>query len=160
NFNGGENVRAVLTLPALTGQYGVAGGGLVYSTSGYVRWAPEAVHHWEGCPKPGRVVNMNRLGQALLGDAEGPPIMSLFVFGANPVTSTVSSGKIVRGMKRNDLFTVVHELFMTDTADLADIVLPATSQLEQTDLHKAYGTTTLTYNARAIEPLGECVSNW
>ena len=63
-------------------------------------------------------------------------------------------------MQRDDLFTVVHELFMTDTADYADIVLPATSQLEQTDLHKAYGTTLLTYNAPAIAPLGECKSNW
>ncbi|MGL4553076.1 MAG: molybdopterin dinucleotide binding domain-containing protein, partial [Gemmataceae bacterium] len=142
------------------GQYGVAGGGLSYSTSGYVQWDGAAVHHWDGCPKPGRSVNMNRLGEALLGEASDPPIRSLFVFGANPATSTVSAGKVRRGMLRDDLFTVVHDLFLTDTADLADLVLPATSQLEQADLHKGYGTTVLTYNAKAIEPRGECVSNW
>ncbi|MBY0229843.1 MAG: molybdopterin-dependent oxidoreductase, partial [Gemmataceae bacterium] len=160
NFNGGQNTRAVLALPAATGQYGTLGGGLSYSTSGYVKWDDEAVHKWHGCPRPGRAVNMNRLGEALLGEASSPPIKSLFVFGANPATSTVSSGKIRRGMLRDDLFTVVHELFMTDTADLADLVLPATSQLEQADLHKAYGTNVLTWNAPAIAPLGECRSNW
>ena len=103
---------------------------------------------------------MNRLGAALLGEVRDPPIRSLFVFGANPATSAPNAGKIVEGLKREDLFTVVHELFMTDTADYADIVLPATSQLEQTDLHKAYGHTFLTYNAPVIAPLGECKSNW
>jgi len=86
--------------------------------------------------------------------------MSLYVFGANPATSSPNAGKIAQGLMREDLFTVVHELFLTDTADYADIVLPATSQLEQTDLHKAYGHTWLTYNQPAIAPLGECKSNW
>ncbi len=160
NRNGGQNVRAVCALPALTGQYGVRGGGLAYSTSGYVQWDRMAVHHWGGCPPPGRSVNMNRLGAALLGEVQDPPVRSLFVFGANPATSAPNAGAVAEGMKREDLFTVVHELFLTDTAELADIVLPATSQLEQTDLHKAYGTTLLTYNAPAIAPLGECKSNW
>jgi anaerobic selenocysteine-containing dehydrogenase len=156
NFNGGQNVRAICALPAITGQYGTAGGGLAYSTSGYVRWesSPSA------CPPPGRVVNMNRLGAALLGEVADPPIRALFVFGANPATSTTSAGKVARGLARDDLFTVVHDLFLTDTARLADLVLPATSQLEHTDLHKAYGTTVLTYNAPAIAPLGESKSTW
>src|SRR5581483_7537277 len=154
------NVRAVCALPALTGQYGKRGGGLAYSTSGYLQWDRQAVHHWADCPPPGRTVNMNRLGAALVGEAKDPPILSLFVFGANPATSTPHAGRIVEGLRRDDLFTVVHELFLTDTADYADIVLPATSQLEQTDLHKAYGHTLLTYNAPAIRPLGECKSNW
>ena len=160
NRNGGQNVRAICALPALTGQYGIPGGGLSYSTSGYVRWDAEAVGKWSQCPPPGRSVNMNRLGAALLGEVSDPPIRSLFVFGANPVASTPNAGKIVEGMRGEELFTVVHELFLTDTAELADIVLPATSQLEQTDLHKAYGTTLLTYNAQAIAPLGECRSTW
>jgi anaerobic selenocysteine-containing dehydrogenase len=160
NINGGQNVRALCALPALTGQYGTRGGGLAYSTSGYVRWDREAVGKWSQCPPAGRMVNMNRLGAALLGEAANPPIRSLFVFGANPVTSTPNAGRIIRGMRRDDLFTVVHDLFMTDTAELADIVLPATSQLEQTDLHKSYGHAMLTYNARAIAPLGESKSNW
>jgi anaerobic selenocysteine-containing dehydrogenase len=160
NPNGGQTVRAICALPALTGQYGVRGGGLAYSTSGYFPWDAEAVHHWADCPPPGRKVNMNRLGAALLGEAANPPIRSLFVFGANPVASTPHTGRILAGLRREDLFTVVHELFLTDTADHADLVLPATSQLEHTDLHKAYGHTTLTYNRPAIAPLGECKSNW
>jgi anaerobic selenocysteine-containing dehydrogenase len=160
NHNGGQNVRAVCTLPALTGQYGVRGGGLAYSTSGYLQWDKEAVHYWTECPPPGRTINMNRLGAALLGEAVNPPIKSLYVFGANPAASSPNSGLIVQGLRRDDLFTVVHELFLTDTADYADLVLPATSQLEQTDLHKAYGHTLLTYNQPAIAPLGECKSNW
>jgi anaerobic selenocysteine-containing dehydrogenase len=160
NRNGGQNVRAICTLPALTGQYGVRGGGLSYSTSGYVSWDAEAIHHWRDCPPPARSVNMNRLGAALLGEVRDPPIRSLFVFGANPATSSPNAGRIVEGLRRDDLFTVVHELYLTDTADLADLVLPATSQLEQTDLHKAYGTALLTYNHQAIAPLGECKSNW
>ncbi len=160
NRNGGQNVRAVCALPALTGQYGVRGGGLGYSSSGCLQWDGPAVHHWEGCPKPGRVVNMNRLGAALLGEVRDPPIRALYVLNANPATSSPNAAAIIEGLRRDNLFTVVHDLFLTDTADYADIVLPATSQLEQTDLHKAYGTTHLTYNAPAIAPLGECKSNW
>jgi anaerobic selenocysteine-containing dehydrogenase len=157
NRNGGQNVRAICTLPAVTGQYGVRGGGLAYSTSGYLQWDRQAVH--QILPTT-RSVNMNRLGAALLGEVTDPPIQALFVFGANPATSSPNAGRIVQGLRRDDLFTVVHELFLTDTADYADIVLPATSQLEQTDLHKAYGHTLLTYNRPAIPPLGECKSNW
>ncbi len=118
------------------------------------------MNHWADCPPPGRLVNMNRLGAALLGEASDPPIMALYVFGANPVTSAPNAGKTVQGLLREDLFTVVHELFMTDTAKYADLVLPATSQLEQTDINKGYGHSQLTYNRRAIEPLGESKSNW
>jgi anaerobic selenocysteine-containing dehydrogenase len=158
--NGGQNVRAICALPALTGQYGTPGGGLAYSTSGYVVWDREAVHHARECPAPGRTVNMNRLGAVLMGEAANPPIKALYVFNANPVTSSPNSQQTVAGMMRDDLFTVVHEIYLTDTAQYADIVLPATSQLEQTDLHKAYGHTSLTYNGQAIPPQGECKSNW
>jgi anaerobic selenocysteine-containing dehydrogenase len=160
NRNGGQNVRAICALPAVTGQYGVRGGGLSYSTSGFLQWDRDAVHHWTECPPPSRSINMNRLGAALLGEATDPPIQSLFVFGANPATSSPDAGRIAEGLRRRDLFTVVHELFLTDTADYADLVLPATSQLEQTDVHKAYGHTLLTYNRPALSPLGECKSNW
>lgn len=160
NLNGGQTVRTICALPALTGQYGIRGGGLSYSTSGYVKWDGRAVSRPEECPPPARSVNMNRLGAALLGEVNDPPIMSLYVFGANPASVSPNAGKIVEGLKREDLFTVVHELFMTDTADYADIVLPATSQLEHVDLHKGYGHTFLTYNHPAIPPLGESKSNW
>ncbi len=160
HLNGGQTVRAICALPAITGQYGQRGGGLAYSTSGYIKWDKDALHHWDECPPPARSVNMNRLGAALLGEVSDPPIMSLYVFGANPATSSPNAGKIVQGLLRDDLFTVVHELFMTDTAMYADIVLPATSQLEHVDLHKAYGHTWLSYNHPAIPPLGESKSNW
>ncbi len=160
NRNGGQTVRAICALPALAGQYGVRGGGLAYSTSGYFPWDQEVVHHWADCPPPGRCVNMNRLGAALLGEIANPPIQALYVFGANPAASSPNTARIIEGLRREDLFTVVHELFLTDTADYADLVLPATSQLEQADLHKAYGHTYLTYNHPAIAPLGESKSNW
>ncbi len=160
NHMGGQTTRAIISLPALIGQYGTRGGGLAYSTSGYLKWDSEAVNKWAECPPPGRWVNMNRLGAALLGEVADPPIQSLYVFGSNPVAVSPNAGLIREGMLRDDLFTVVHELFMTDTALLADIVLPATSQLEQPDLHKAYGHTLLSYNAPAIAPLGESRSNW
>jgi anaerobic selenocysteine-containing dehydrogenase len=158
--NGGQTTRAICALPALTGQYGRRGGGLAYSTSGYLKWDSEAINKWAECPPPARAVNMNRLGAALLGETADPPIQSLYVFGSNPAAIAPNAGQVVAGLQREDLFTVVHELFMTDTAEYADIVLPATSQLEQADLHKAYGHTLLTYNAPAIPPLGECKSNW
>ncbi len=160
NRNGGQSVRAVCALPAITGQYGVYGGGLAYSTSDYVRWDRAALHHSEGCPPKGRKVNMNRLGAALTGEIRDPPILSLYVYGSNPAAVAPNAGLVIQGLRREDLFTVVHERFLTDTAELADIVLPATSQLEHTDLHRAYGHTLLAYNHAAVPPLGESKSNW
>ena len=160
NRRGGQTIRALCTLPAMTGQYGVRGGGLAYTTSGYIRWQDEVINKWSVCPSPTRSINMNRLGAALLGEVDNPPIMSLYVFGSNPAAINPNAGRVVAGLQRDDLFTVVHELFMTDTADYADIVLPATSQLEHIDLHKGYGHTLLSYNGQAITPLGESKSNW
>src|SRR5262249_48309172 len=158
--NGGQTFRALCCLPAVVGQYGVQGGGLAYSASGYSKWNAEAVGHGSECVPTPREINMNRLGAALLGEAQSPPIMSLYVFAANPVASTPNASLIVQGMQREDLFTVVHEQFLTDTARYADIVLPATTQLEHVDLHKAYGHRNLQYNQPAIAPLGEAKSNW
>ena len=158
--NGGQTARAIACLPAIVGQVGVRGGGLAYSTSDYVRWDAEALGHASECPPTPRAVNMNRLGAALLGEASDPPIQSLYVFCANPVASAPNAARTIAGLLRDDLFTVVHELFLTDTARYADIVLPATSQLEHADLHKAYGHRNLQYNAPAIEPLVESKSNW
>lgn len=158
--NGGQTARALACLPALVGQYGVRGGGLFYSTGGYILWDGGALAHFQDCPPIPRMVNMNRLGAVLMGEVQDPPIMALYVFNANPVTSTPNAGLIIQGLQREDLFTVVHDLFMTDTARYADIVLPATSQIEHADLHKAYGQLTLQYNAPAIAPRGESKSNW
>jgi anaerobic selenocysteine-containing dehydrogenase len=158
--NGGQTVRAIISLPAVVGQVGVRGGGLSYYTADYISYDAETFAHKSACPPTPRVVNMNRLGAALTGEVSDPPIMSLYVFAANPVAVTPNTGRIIRGLLRDDLFTVVHELFMTDTARYADIVLPATSQLEQVDLHEAYGHRFLQYNAAAIPPFGEAKSNW
>ena len=158
--NGGQTIRALLCLPAVIGQYGVSGGGVFYSQSGWIRWDAQAVGHANECPPTPREVNMNRLGAALLGEVSDPPIQSLYVFCANPAAASPNAGLIAAGLKREDLFTVIHELFETDTARYADILLPATSQLEQTDLHKPYGHRHLQYNHQAIAPLGEAKSNW
>ncbi len=159
--NGGQTVRTLCCLPAITGQYGVAGGGLMYSTSDWFHWdADVRDHSSDPASQPAqRVINMNRLGVALTGEAD-PPIRSLYVYNANPVASSPNAGLIVQGLMRDDLFTVVHDLFETDTARYADILLPATSQLEHEDLHKPYGHTALQYNTAAIDPLGESYSNW
>ena len=159
--NGGQTVRTLACLPALTGQYGLPGGGLMYSTSDWLKWDKAAVAHNNdpACPPEPRTLNMNRLGSILTGEAN-PPITSLFVYNANPVASSPNAGKIVEGLMRADLFTVVHELFETDTARYADILLPATSQLEHVDLHKPYGHLSLQYNMPAIAPQGEARSNW
>jgi anaerobic selenocysteine-containing dehydrogenase len=159
--NGGQTVRTLACLPALTGQYGLSGGGLMYSTSDWLQWNSEAITHAHdpACPGPARSLNMNRLGAILTGEAE-PPVYSLFVYNANPVASTPDASKIVQGLLRDDLFTVVHELFETDTARYADILLPASSQLEHVDLHKPYGHLSLQYNMPAIAPQGEAHSNW
>ena len=158
--NGGQTARALACLPAIVGQIGVLGGGLAYSTSDYVRWDLPALGHASACPPTPRIVNMNRLGAALTGEVADPPIQSLYVFCANPVTSAPNAARTIRGLQRDDLFTVVHDLFLTDTARYADIVLPATSQLEHVDLHKPYGHRNLQYNTPAIPPLGEAKSNW
>jgi anaerobic selenocysteine-containing dehydrogenase len=158
--NGGQTARALCCLPAVVGQIGVRGGGLAYSTGDYVRWDVAAIGHASECPPTPRVVNMNRIGAALLGEESDPPIRALYVFCANPVASAPNASLTIEGLRRDDLFTVVHDLFLTDTARYADIVLPATSQLEQVDLHKAYGHRNLQFNTPAIAPLGEARSNW
>ncbi len=159
--NGGQTVRTLACLPALIGQYGVLGGGLMYSTSDWLKWERGVLAREQEavCPSAPRTLNMNRLGAILLGEAD-PPVKSLYVYNANPAASAPNAGKVAEGLRREDLFTVVHELFLTETARYADIILPATSQLEQADLHKPYGHLTLQYNAPAIEPLGEARSNW
>src|SRR6266487_5667858 len=107
--NGGQTVRTLACLPAIAGQYGLPGGGLMYSTSDWLKWNTQAVSHAHdpACPPPPRSLNMNRLGAILTGEAD-PPIYWLFVYNANPVASSPIAGKIVDGLLRDDLFTVVH----------------------------------------------------
>ena len=158
--NGGQTIRALACLPAVAGQMGIRGGGLYFSASHHGRWDTNAVTHASDCPPAPRQVNMVRLGATLTGEVSDPPIRSLFVFNCNPVATVPNSSRTVEGLMRDDLFTVVHEQFMTDTAMYADVLLPATTQLESVDLHRPYGHLHLQYNAKAIEPLGESLSNW
>src|SRR5262249_38091790 len=135
NRNGGNAARAVLALPAVGGKLGVRGGG--YSMSNSASWSIDRT--WIGTPEPGtRLVNMNHLGRALTG-YDDPPVKVLFVYNCNPVATVPDQHRIVRGLQRDDLFTVVFEQVMTDTALYADVVLPATTFLEGYDFAKAYG---------------------
>ena len=160
--NGGNTIRCLASLPALTGDYGKPGGGILYSTSGYWMWPGNVVCPPElakSSPNPNPPsINMIRIGAELLRDND--PLRSLYVFNSNPAAVAPNSNKVERGLAREDLFTVVHDLFLTDTARWADIVLPATSQFEHWDLHKAYGHLYLSLNRPAMEPLGESKSNW
>ncbi|MCO5220221.1 MAG: molybdopterin oxidoreductase family protein [Thermomicrobiales bacterium] len=158
--NGGQTIRAILALPAVTGHYGKRGAGAFYSESSVVVWNGEALGKFSECPPQPRIVNMNRLGAALTGEITDPPIKALYVFIANPVTSTPNAPKVIQGLLRDDLFTVVHEQFMTDTARFADIVLPATSQLEVDDVVKPSGHRHIHFNKAAMQPLGEARGNW
>jgi len=157
---GGNAVRLIALLPCLTGAWKRQGGGLLLSSSG---WAAPFKNN-EALERPEllagrapRMVNMSAIGDALL-QAE-PPIQALVVYNSNPAAVAPDSGKVIRGLQREDLFTVVLEHFMTDTADLADIVLPATTQLEHLDIHFSYGHTDVLINEPAIPPLGEAKPN-
>ena len=159
---GGMAMRAVTMLPCLIGSWKEVGGGLQLSTSGAFGLNKAALEMPELMQKalgrPARVVNMVQLGSAL-NSLDGPPIKALFVYSSNPAAVCPDHNEVVRGLKRPDLFTAVHEQFLTDTTDYADIVLPATTFFEHKDLQGAYGHYYLQVSTQAIEPLGECRSN-
>ena len=161
HYGGGMAVRTIACLPAVTGHWRRAGGGIQLSTSGAFRYNNAAVERPDLSP-PVRTINMIRLGDALgFPDAGvgGPPVRALVVYNSNPAAVAPDRNAVVRGLSREDLFTVVLEHFQTDTADYADIVLPATTQLEHWDIHYAYGHLYATLNQPAIEPLGEAKPN-
>lgn len=157
---GGQAVRAISCLPALVGSWRRPGGGVLQLPiwAFPVNWGTFMRPDFIG-PGP-RVINQWKLGQALNGELDlDPPIRSLFVYNANPMVMSPEQGRIEAGLGREDLFTVVSEQFMTDTARYADIVLPATTQVEQEDIMFSWGHFYLSYNNKAIEPLGEAVPN-
>jgi anaerobic selenocysteine-containing dehydrogenase len=155
---GGMAVRNVACLPALVGAFRDAAGGLLLSTSGSFTVDQAALSRPDLLRgRRPRIVNMSTIGQAL-NDAQ-PPIRALIVYNSNPVAVAPDSSGVVRGFARGDLFTVVLEHFQTDTADYADIVLPATTQLEHLDVVKPYGHYYLVANNPAIAPLGEAKPN-
>lgn len=156
---GGMAVRTVCCLPAITGAWRHVGGGALLSTSRLMPWDSLALERPDLIPPGTRTTNMVNLPEALNGELPGPPVKALFVYNSNPAAVNPNQVRVIEGLKREDLFTVVHELFPTDTVDYADIVLPATSQLEQFDLHSAYGHLYVQANHPAIAPLGECKPN-
>lgn len=156
---GGSAVRAIALLPAVTGAWNDAGGGALLSTSGtFSALNVSALHRSDLSPAGTRTINMSRLGEALTR-IDDPPVKAMIVYNSNPGAIAPDRENVLAGLRREDLFTVVLEHFRTDTADCADVLLPATTQLEHEDLHKAYGHTYVMYNARAIEPLGEALPN-
>ncbi|HVH75659.1 MAG TPA: molybdopterin-dependent oxidoreductase [Stellaceae bacterium] len=154
---GGEALRAVALLPGVTGAYGRRGGGALLLTAASCELDYDVVRKPSG-PATSRLVNHLRLGAALL-DMADPPIRALFVASNNPAVTCPDAGKVRRGLLREDLFTVVHDPFLSVTARYADIVLPAATYLETEDLYRAYGTYYMQYAPAAVPPQGEAWSN-
>ena len=155
NRNGGNAALAVLALPAVGGKFGVRGGG--YSMSNSASWNIE--RPWIGAAEPDtRLVNMNRLGRALT-EYDDPPVDVLFVYNANPAATVPDQRRVLKGLEREDLFTVVFEQVMTDTALYADVILPNTTFLEGYDFAKAYGPLNIALANPVIDAVGEARSN-
>lgn len=156
--NGGMVTRTIALLPALVGAWRDIAGGILLSTSEAFPLNHEALYRNDLRQGNPRTINMIKLGEALL-EADDPPLKALFIYGADPANSTPHQSRVLKGLSRDDLFTVVHDSFLTDTAAYADILLPATTQLEQLDIHTAYGNYYLQINQPAIAPLGESKPN-
>ncbi len=160
---GGNAVRAIACLPALTGAWRDRAGGVLLSSSGMFPVDKAALQRPDLLAgRSPRTINMSTIGDDLLrpGSAQfGPKIEALIVYNSNPVAVAPESSKVVAGFAREDLFTVVLEHFQTDTADYADYILPATTQLEHWDVHLSYGHTDVVLNRPAIAPLAEALPN-
>jgi len=159
HYGGGMAVRTITCLPAIVGSWRHHGGGALLSTSGTYDLAMGRLTRPDLAPRGTRTINMNQLGEALAGECKGPPVHALYVYNSNPAAVTPNQNRVVEGLLREDLFTVVHEQFPTDTVDYADIVLPATTQLEHLDVHSSYGHHYVMLNTPAIAPRGEARSN-
>lgn len=157
NRNGGSAAAAVLALPAVAGKFGVRGGG--FSMSNSSAFGIKAAAWMNDTPEPAtRVVNMNHLGRALL-EYNDPPVQMLFVYNCNPLATMPDQNRVLAGLRREDLFTVVYEQVFTDTARYADVLLPATTFLENYDIAKGYGPISLQLVKPVIEPCGEARPN-
>ena len=157
--NGAMTVRSIVCIPALLGAWDRRGGGAMCKSNAGQAFDLECVQREDLQPRPTRVVNMNQLGHALT-ELAGPAVMSLYVYCSNPAAVAPDQNAVLAGLAREDLFTVVHERFLTDTALFADVVLPATSSLEQPDLYSSYGHYAIQRTRAVIPPLGESRPNW
>jgi anaerobic selenocysteine-containing dehydrogenase len=155
NRNGGNAAMAVLALPAVGGKFGVRGGG--YSMSNSASWNID--RPWINAAEPDtRIVNMNHLGRALT-EYDDPPVKVLFVYNCNPAATVPDQRRVLHGLERDDLFTVVFDQVMTDTALYADVILPATTFLEGYDFAKAYGPLHIDLGRQVVDAVGESRSN-
>ncbi len=157
NRNGGQAVAAILAMPALLAKFGVRGGGYTLSNSGAVSVSKSKL--WEDPSPQTRIINMTQLGKALTKDFE-PPLRGLFVYNCNPVATVPDQNAILEGMRRDDLFTVVFDQIMTDTARYADILLPATTFLEHRDVRRGYGSYVVGGIRPVIDRQGEARPNF
>ena len=156
NRNGGSAAAAILALPAVAGKFGVRGGG--FSMSNSLAFGLKSAQ-WIDTPEPAtRLVNMNHLGRALT-EYTDPPVQMLFIYNCNPLATAPDQNRVLKGLQREDLFTVAFEQVYNDTARYADVVLPATTFLEQYDIAKSYGPIALQLVRPVIEPRGEARPN-
>jgi anaerobic selenocysteine-containing dehydrogenase len=159
--NGGMTCRTIACLPALTGAYAHPAGGALLSSTSAFGLDYGALERADLMPRPApRVVNMIQLGRALTDPDLRPPVKALYVYNANPASIAPNQELVLRGLAREDLFTVVHEQHLTDTTDYADLVLPATTSMEHTDCYKSYGHLYVQLARPVIPPQGEARSNW
>ena len=157
--NGAMTVRSIVALAAVLGAFGRKGGGCLASTHSSLAFDLSPLVREDLLPRPTRSVNMNQLGRALAELAD-PPVRTLYVWCSNPAAVAPDQNAVLRGLAREDLFLVVHERFMTDTARFADVLLPATTSLEHPDLYRAYGHYAVQRVRPAIPPQGEALPNW
>ncbi|MGH7316246.1 MAG: molybdopterin-dependent oxidoreductase, partial [Candidatus Rokuibacteriota bacterium] len=159
--NGGMTCRTIACLPALTGAYAHPAGGALLSSTSAFGLDLAALERADLMPEPApRMINMIHLGRALTEPDESPPVKALYVYNANPASVVPNQELVLRGLAREDLFTVVHEQHLTDTTDYADLVLPATTSMEHTDCYKSYGHFYVQLARPVIPPEGESRSNW
>jgi anaerobic selenocysteine-containing dehydrogenase len=159
--NGGMTCRTLACLPALTGAYAHPAGGALLSSTATFGLRLEALERPDLMPSPPpRIINMIQLGRVLTDPEMRPPVKALYVYNSNPAAIVPNQDLVLRGLARDDLFTVVHEQHLTDTTDYADIVLPATTSMEHADLYKSFGHMYLQLTEPVIPPRGEARSNW
>ncbi len=161
--NGAASMHAVTCLPTVTGKWQHEGGGALWSYRSIYNWDKTLIEGLDAIDPSTRILDMSRLASVLTGDREalggGPPVHAMLIQNSNPATVAPDTNRVRRGFLRDDLFVAVHEQFMTETALLADIVLPATMFMEHDDLYQAGGHSHIQIGAKLIEPPGECRSN-
>ena len=161
--NGSVNIHAASCIPTVTGAWQYEGGGAFHSNSGIYKWRKGLIEGLDKIDRNVRQLDQSQIGRVLTGDVQalrqGGPVKALFIQNTNPVTVAPEQELVKRGFAREDLFTVVHEQFMTETAQMADIVLPATQFMEHDDLYQGGGHQHIMWGGKLVDPPGECRSN-